>query len=401
MAGYGRLAAKRSTERPVELALFYYTLLMLLVSILVAAVCLSSYLVSRKKTMLFLSVAFAFYFFDISLVFQDEFIVRSSGDALTSGYLVIRSLASVLTGGGFVTAFWVLLCDYLNETRRSMFVVPPAVFAVASIATLVFLPDGDLQRFWFWSIRQFYIYWILLYAGYSFLRQKDEAERARMWRHRGLYAVAWLLGLIVLAEDAVSFLMMDLPLVNLGSIIFSAERSYAENLLMLVIGVAAVVLGLALLLWPSHTLVIAAVLLGIYFVVSGVVRIVSSIVELGLPAGWRVLNVFVGILLSIRGVVVLKNAALTGTTMMQKIPLVVGIGWIIEGVTALLESWKLPKAGWSVLYAIVSVIAGLIVLFAPLSSAMWLMVFGGIALIVMGVASIVRAFSFGRTPKAR
>ena len=228
------------TQVIASVANLYYTLLMLLVSILVAAVCLSSYLVSRKKTMLFLSVAFAFYFFDISLVFQDEFIVRSSGDALTSGYLVIRSLASVLTGGGFVTAFWVLLCDYLNETRRSMFVVPPAVFAVASIATLVFLPDGDLQRFWFWSIRQFYIYWILLYAGYSFLRQKDEAERARMWRHRGLYAVAWLLGLIVLAEDAVSFLMMDLPLVNLGSIIFSAERSYAENLLMLVIGVAAV-----------------------------------------------------------------------------------------------------------------------------------------------------------------
>ena len=247
MAGCGRLAAKRSTEGPVELALFYYTLLMLLVSILVAAVCLSSYLVSRKKTMLFLSVAFAFYFFDISLVFQDEFIVRSSGDTLTSGYLLVRSLASVLTGGGFVTAFWVLLCDYLNETRRSMFAVPPAVFAIASIATLVVLPDGDVQRFWFWSIRQFYMYWILLYAGYSFLRQKDDAERARMWRHRGLYAVAWVLGLIVLAEDAASFLVLDLPSVNLGSIIFSAERSYAENLLMLVIGVAAVRNGVRML----------------------------------------------------------------------------------------------------------------------------------------------------------
>lgn len=113
------------------------------------------------------------------------------------------------------------------------------------------------------------------------------------------------------------------------------------------------------------------------------------------------LNVFVGILLSIGGVVVLKNAALSGTTMLVMITLVVGIGWIIEGVTALLESWKLPQSGWSVLYAIVSVIAGLIVLFAPLSSAMWLMVFGGIALIVMGVASIVRAFSFGRTPKSK
>ena len=60
-----------------------------------------------------------------------------------------------------------------------MFAVPPAVFAFASVATLVVLPDGDVQRFWFWSIRQFYMYWILLYAGYSFLRQKDEAERAR------------------------------------------------------------------------------------------------------------------------------------------------------------------------------------------------------------------------------
>ena len=75
-----------------------------------------------------------------------------------------------------------------------------------------------------------------------------------MWRHRGLYAVAWLLGLIVLAEDAVSFLMMDLPLVNLGSIIFSAERSYAENLLMLVIGVAAVEIwvGAAFLLFGTN-----------------------------------------------------------------------------------------------------------------------------------------------------
>ncbi|HJE21235.1 HdeD family acid-resistance protein [uncultured Bifidobacterium sp.] len=167
-----------------------------------------------------------------------------------------------------------------------------------------------------------------------------------------------------------------------------------------VIGVAAVVLGLALLLWPSHTLAIAAVILGIYFVVSGVIRVVSAIVELGLPAGWRVLNVFVGVLLAIGGVVVLKNAALSGATLLVMITLVVGIGWIMEGVMALLESWKLPKSGWAVLYAVVSVIAGMVILFAPLSSAMWLMIFGGIALMVMGVSSIVRAFTFGRTPKS-
>lgn len=168
-----------------------------------------------------------------------------------------------------------------------------------------------------------------------------------------------------------------------------------------VIGIAAVALGLALLFWPSHTLAVAAVLLGIYCVVSGVIRVVSSIVELGLPGGWRVLNIVVGVLLAIGGVVVLKNAALSGTAMLIMITLVVGIGWIMEGVTALMESWKLPKSGWSILYAIVSVIAGLIILFAPLSSALWLMIFGGVGLVIMGVFSLVRAFMFGRSSQSR
>lgn len=43
-----------------------------------------------------------------------------------------------------------------------------------------------------------------------------------------------------------------------------------------IIGVAAIVLGVALLIWPGKTLGVAAVALGIYFVVSGVIRIVSA-----------------------------------------------------------------------------------------------------------------------------
>ena len=223
----------------MELALFYYTLLMLLLSILVAAVCLSAYLVSHKKTTLFLSIAFAFYFFDVALVFQDEFIMRSTQQALPSLYMFVRSLASVVTGGGFITAFWVLVCDYLGESRRALLVVPPVVFAVVSAAMLVVVPDGENQRFWFWTMHQFYMYWILLYAGYRFVKQKDEAERARLWRHRVIYLAAWVLSLAILVEDAAFFLFLDIPSFTIGPLIFTTERNYAENLLLLVIGIAA------------------------------------------------------------------------------------------------------------------------------------------------------------------
>lgn len=163
-----------------------------------------------------------------------------------------------------------------------------------------------------------------------------------------------------------------------------------------VVGVAAVVLGLALLFWPGKTLTVFAVALGVYFVVSGVIRIVSALVTIGLPGGWRLLDVLVGILLAFGGVVMLKNAALSGTSLAVFVTLIVGFGWIMEGVMALAESWRLPKSGWAVCYAIISIVAGVVLLLSPVSSMMFLVVFGGCALVVMGVSAIVRAFTFGR-----
>lgn len=52
-----------------------------------------------------------------------------------------------------------------------------------------------------------------------------------------------------------------------------------------VIGIASILLGVALLFWPGHTLAVAAIMLGIYLLISGMVRIVTAIVELGLPGG--------------------------------------------------------------------------------------------------------------------
>ena len=163
-----------------------------------------------------------------------------------------------------------------------------------------------------------------------------------------------------------------------------------------VLGVVALILGLALLIWPGATLKVAAIALGAYFVVSGVIRIVTAVVELGLPGGWRVLDILIGVLLTVGGVIVLKNAALSGATLAVLITMVVGLGWMMEGVMALVESWRMPSSGWAVVYALLSIVAGFIVLFSPVSSTAWLILFGGCALIVLGVVAIVRAFTFGK-----
>lgn len=166
-----------------------------------------------------------------------------------------------------------------------------------------------------------------------------------------------------------------------------------------VVGVAAIALGAALLLVPNKTLALAALLLGVYFVISGVVRIVGALVEPFLPAGWRVLDVFVGILLTFGGVVVVRNYGMTGQTLALLITMMVGFGWIMEGVMSLVESWRIPHSGWAIAYAIISIVAGFIVLMSPLSSAVFMVVFGGCAMVVMGITAVIRAFTFGKPRK--
>ena len=86
------------------LAIFYETLLVILVSALTAATCLSSYLVTKRKTMLFACIAFMFYFFDVASILQDDYAARELASGLTQEYYFIRSLYTMVTGAGFLGA---------------------------------------------------------------------------------------------------------------------------------------------------------------------------------------------------------------------------------------------------------------------------------------------------------
>ena len=95
----------------------------------------------------------------------------------------------------------------------------------------------------------------------------------------------------------------------------------------------------------------------------------------------------------------LKNSALSGATLAVVVTMVVGVGWMMEGVMALVESWRMPSSAWAVIYALISIIAGCVMLFCPVASTGWMIIFGGCALVVLGIVAIVRAFTFGKVGK--
>jgi DNA-binding CsgD family transcriptional regulator len=214
-----------------ETVLFYYTLTILLLSMLAAATCFSSYLVSRHRVRLFAFFGFLFYFFDVALVFYDDYILRGPLEhaaPIVDPYFIGLPVASIVIGGGVIMSFWLLLCDYLEERRPWVLITPIVGFALGSVLMLIIVPEGNLLVFLFYGVRSITLFGMLIFVAVRYLTMRDEMRRNLLRRHRRLYTMLWLLGLGVLGENVVFLLLIDpetLP--------FFPERNFMENALML------------------------------------------------------------------------------------------------------------------------------------------------------------------------
>jgi DNA-binding CsgD family transcriptional regulator len=214
-----------------EIALFYYTLVILLAAVLAAATCFSSFLVSHRRAPLLAFFGFLFYFFDVTLVFLDDYILRGPLDhatPITDPYFIGSPFASILIGGGVIVSFWLFLCEYIKEKRPWVMVVPGAWFVVGSIIMLAVVPEGNWQVFLFYSMRSITLFGILIYLAVRYASKRDDVERILLKRHRKFYLILWIFGLGVLMENIVFLLLLE-P----DALPFFPERNFMENALLL------------------------------------------------------------------------------------------------------------------------------------------------------------------------
>ena len=83
-------------------------------------------------------------------------------------------------------------------------------------------PEG---RFWFYSLRMIYVFWMLGFGLFRYLTCRDETERTRMARGRMAFVVVAVLAALVVAEDALLFLVLRTDGFMLGPILISSERN--------------------------------------------------------------------------------------------------------------------------------------------------------------------------------
>ena len=164
---------------------------------------------------------------------------------------------------------------------------------------------------------------------------------------------------------------------------------------VLAYGILTLLAGIAVLAWPSETLLVIAVLFGVQLIISGIFRFVGALASDDLTGGTRVMLALLGVLSIIIGLWAVRHAVLTLVALI----VFLGIFWVINGLIEIftaLSHRDMPDRGWSVLMGVLSAIAGIIVLAYPGLTLVGLAVILGIWLLVFGIMEIVAAFRLRR-----
>ena len=155
----------------------------------------------------------------------------------------------------------------------------------------------------------------------------------------------------------------------------------------LAVGTLTLILGLIVSFHPTGSLNVVAVLLGILMILSGTFHLIRMFESKEMHRVWLGIA---GLMFIVVGVVLIRHLDLSRAL----IGLVIGITWIVQGLTALIGGMAgdvREGRAWWILFAVVSVIAGLVVITAPASSLNVLAILLGIWFVIMGIFEIIGA----------
>jgi uncharacterized membrane protein HdeD (DUF308 family) len=159
-------------------------------------------------------------------------------------------------------------------------------------------------------------------------------------------------------------------------------------------GLIALIVGILILVWPAKTAAVVTAIIAIYAIAGGLVYAGLGIFSKSMGGWARIGHIILGVIFIIAGIIAFLNLGQATVWLAVFLGILVGIMWIVEGIVALTALGSANSKGWSIFFAIISIIAGIVLLFSPLWGAAVLWWLLGIALIVLGIVQIVRAFTW-------
>jgi len=172
--------------------------------------------------------------------------------------------------------------------------------------------------------------------------------------------------------------------------------------LIMVRGIALLSAGLILLLFPQGTLTFLIIIMGVYWLIDGIVTTFKSIKGRKVHAAWG-WGIFTGVLGIIAGLVVLSQPVFSAILTTSLLVWFLGIVAIIYGISGLVTGIRLrkqTKGEWTmILGGLFSILFGIILITSPFVSVLVIIKCMGVIALIGGISILVVAFRIKKKAK--
>lgn len=159
-------------------------------------------------------------------------------------------------------------------------------------------------------------------------------------------------------------------------------------------GAFSVVFGALIMSWPGITLKVFLIILGIYFVISGLALFVGSLINLNRTGRW-VTGALLGGLSVVAGLYVFANPQLSALVAIY----VVAIWGVAVGILQIAAGLEGKNNWWMVIAGVIYTLFGLYIFGHPLTGALALTWVIGLSTVAGGIALIITAFELNNDVK--
>src|SRR5215475_4070933 len=153
-------------------------------------------------------------------------------------------------------------------------------------------------------------------------------------------------------------------------------------------GICAIIVGALLVAEPAETFLALIPLIGIYWLVIGILSLVRIFIDRSVP--W-ILSLLSGIIGVLAGFVVLRHPMMAAILIPTVLVIVLGVQGLLMGILEIIEGFK-GGGAWSFILGIINLLVGLLLLARPMAAALAVPLVFGILLLVEGVMLLFWAF---------
>ena len=153
-------------------------------------------------------------------------------------------------------------------------------------------------------------------------------------------------------------------------------------------GICAIIIGALLVAEPAETFLALLPLIGIYWLVIGILSLVRIFIDKSVPWIFSLLTGLIGVL---AGIAVLRHPMIAAIMIPTVLVIVLGVQGLVMGILEIIEGFK-GGGAWSFILGVLNLVVGVLLLARPVAAALVVPLVFGILLLIEGLALLIWAF---------